>query len=135
MIEITGDIWDFLGRAVIAITTNGTVTKEGTAVFGRGCARQALERFPNLSLCLGRLLEKHGNHVVSLGSGLVSFPVSDSSFNAMPFSLVNRFGRFSSEAIHRKARTFSEFSAIAARRLRSRSIRALDAEALFSSMT
>jgi hypothetical protein len=93
MIEITGDIWDFLGRAVIAITTNGTVTKQGTAVFGRGCSRQARERFPNLPLCLGRLLRKHGNHVVSLCSGLVTFPVEESPWALPDFHLIARSAR------------------------------------------
>lgn len=78
MVESCGDIWDFLGRAVIAITTNGLVTKNGSAVFGRGCARQALQRFPDLALRLGKLLQEHGNHVHCLGNGLVSFPVEES---------------------------------------------------------
>ena len=78
MVETCGDIWDFLGRAVIAITTNGLVTKNGSAVFGRGCARQALQRFPDLPLRLGKLLREHVNHVHCLGNGLVSFPVEES---------------------------------------------------------
>jgi hypothetical protein len=78
MVETCGDIWDYLGRAVIAITTNGLVTKNGSAVFGRGCARQALQRFPDLALRLGKLLREHGNHVHCLGNGLVSFPVEES---------------------------------------------------------
>ena len=60
MNEITGTIWDFLGRAIIAITTNGAVTKQGKAVFGRDCARQAQERFPDLPLRLGLLLVEQG---------------------------------------------------------------------------
>ncbi len=93
MNEITGDIWDFLGRAVIAITTNGSVTKKGTAVFGRGCARQAQERFPDLPLRLGRLLVQHGNHVVSLGSGLVTFPVEESPWANPDYRLISRSAR------------------------------------------
>lgn len=93
MKEITGDIWDFLGQAVIVITTNGAVTKQGAAVFGRGCARQALERFPNLPRCLGQHLVKHGNHVVSLGSGLVTFPVEDSPWAQPDFCLISRSAR------------------------------------------
>ena len=83
MVETIGDIWDFLGRAVIAITTNGLVTKNGSAVFVRGCACQARKRFPDLALRLGRLLREHGNHVHCLGNGLVSFPVEESPW-AMP---------------------------------------------------
>jgi hypothetical protein len=93
MNEITGDIWDFLGRAVIAITTNGSVTKQGTAVFGRGCAHQAQDRFPNLPLRLGRLLLKYGNHVVSLGSGLVTFPIEESPWALPDCRLISRSAR------------------------------------------
>ncbi|KAF0218363.1 MAG: hypothetical protein FD174_2980 [Geobacteraceae bacterium] len=93
MIEITGDIWDFLGRAVIAITTNGRVAKSGGAVFGRGCARQAQERFPDLPLRLGRLLEAHGNHVFYLGCGLVSFPVEESPWALPDLRLIRRSAR------------------------------------------
>lgn len=90
MHEITGDIWGYLGRAVIAITTNGFVSNKGVAVFGRGCARQAQERFPYLPLRLGLLLVGHGNHVVSLGDGLVTFPVEDSPWSLPDFSLIRR---------------------------------------------
>lgn len=90
MNEITGDIWDFLGRAVIAITTNGSVTKRGTAVLGRGCARQAQERFPDLPLVLGRHLIEYGNHVASLSSGLVTFPIEESAWANPDFRLIAR---------------------------------------------
>ncbi len=93
MHEITGDIWDFLGRAVIAITTSGFVTKRGTAVFGRGCARQAQERFPDLPLRLGRLLASRGNHVAALGPGLVSFPVEETPWALPDCRLIRRSAR------------------------------------------
>jgi hypothetical protein len=88
--EITGDIWGYLGRAVIAITTNGLVTKSGAAVFGRGCARQAQERFPDMPLRLGKLLQEHGNHVLNLGNGLVSFPVEESPWAMPDLHLIRR---------------------------------------------
>ncbi len=31
MIEACGDIWEYLGKAVIAITTSGSVTRNGKA--------------------------------------------------------------------------------------------------------
>jgi len=72
---VTGDLWDFYGHAVIAVTTCGQVDRRGEAVMLRGCARQSRERFPDLPKRLGSLLLKHGNHVFDLGDGLVSFPV------------------------------------------------------------
>jgi hypothetical protein len=90
MVEAVGEIWEYLGRAVIAITTNGHVTRKGEAVFGRGCARQAQERFPGLPKRLGELLSTHGNHVHFLGPGIVSFPVETSPWAVPELSLIRR---------------------------------------------
>jgi hypothetical protein len=90
MREISGDIWDYLGTAVIAITTNGTVTRSGEAVFGRGCARQARDRFPDLPRRLGELLRRGGNHVHYLGDGLVSFPVEETPWENPDPRLIRR---------------------------------------------
>ena len=75
MTEITGNLWDWLGRATLAITTNGTVNRHGECPMPRGCAGQARDRIPELPAILGRLLREEGNHVYELGHGLVSFPV------------------------------------------------------------
>ena len=90
MREITGDIWGYLGRAVIAITTNGYLSKQGVAVLGSGCAAQARERVPDLPLRLGRLLACHGNHVISVTEGIVTFPVEDSPWALPDFRLIRR---------------------------------------------
>ena len=90
MVEAVGNIWDYLGRAVIAITTNGHITRKGDAVFGRGCARQARERFPGLPKRLGELLCTRGNHVHLLMPGIVSFPVEDSPWAVPDPSLIRR---------------------------------------------
>lgn len=90
MREIKGDIWDYLGRSVLAITTNGYVSKQGKAVFGRGCAAQARERFPDLPQRLGKLLASHGNHVVSLGDGIVTFPIEESPWSLPDFGIICR---------------------------------------------
>jgi hypothetical protein len=90
MHELTGDIWDYLGKGVIAITTNGSLTKDGRAVLGRGCARQAGARFPDLPQILGALILAHGNHVHDLGHGLVSFPVEDSAWSLPDLRLIAR---------------------------------------------
>lgn len=81
MIEQQTDIWSFYGRAVISITTNGSVTRDGRSIPGRGVARQAAERFPELRKRLGELLQTGGNHVHEIMPGLVSFPVEDTPFS------------------------------------------------------
>ena len=76
MIEATGNLWDFydIGETV-CITTNGHVGRAGTAVMGRGTAKQAASKFPTLPLALGSLLRATGNHVYLLCPGIFSFPV------------------------------------------------------------
>lgn len=93
MREATGDIWDFVGLAIVAITTNGTVTPRGEAVFGNGCARQARERFPDLPTRLGALLATGGNHVHQLGHGIVSFPVEETPWSLPDQALIARSAR------------------------------------------
>lgn len=93
MRETTGNIWSFLGRATVCITTNGTVTRDGRAVLGRGCARQAVEHLPDLALRLGRLLQKHGNHVHLLGNDLVSFPVEETAWSLPDQGIIRRSAR------------------------------------------
>lgn len=93
MRETTGNIWDYLGKAIIVITTNGMVTAKGEAVCGRGVARQARQRFPELTRRLGQLLLERGNHVHSLGDGLVSFPVEESPWANPDLRLIKRSAR------------------------------------------
>ncbi|MCM0080878.1 ADP-ribose-binding protein [Geomonas sp. Red32] len=90
MRETVDDIWRHLGRAVICITTNGQVSKKGSAVLGRGCAKQAQERFPELPLRLGALLAEGGNHVHLLGDGLVSFPVEETPWSNPELRLIRQ---------------------------------------------
>ncbi len=90
MNEILGDLWEHYGRSIIAITTNGMVSKSGKAVLGNGCARQAGERFPDLAQRLGAILAEQGNHVTYLGNGIVSFPVEHSPFENPDMRLIER---------------------------------------------
>jgi len=93
MLEVAADIWSYLDGAVIAITTNGTVTPAGRAVFGRGVARQAAERFPGLAEIMGRLLLDQGNHVLYLGCGIVSFPVEETPWSLPDLRMIARSAR------------------------------------------
>lgn len=80
MREAKGNLWDYIGKTdVLCITTNGFVKKNGEAVMGRGCARQAAAGYPGLSLKLGRELKANGNRCAELhkdsGTLIYSFPV------------------------------------------------------------
>ncbi len=64
MVEITGNIWTFHRTgAWVAITTNGVVKPDGSAVMGRGVALQARRRFPRLPYELGAQIRAEGNQV------------------------------------------------------------------------
>ena len=90
MIETVGDIWEYADRAVIAITTNGSLTPDGRAIFGRGVARQAALRYPELAYKSGRLLAEGGNHVFDLGGGIVTFPVEETPWSQPDLRIIAR---------------------------------------------
>lgn len=81
MLETVGDIWEYCASGIIVITTNGSLTPDGRAIFGRGVARQAALRYPGLAEKLGRLIAEGGNHVFDLGCGIVSFPVEETPWS------------------------------------------------------
>jgi hypothetical protein len=93
MREIVADIWDYLGKAALCITTNGQVSASGKGVLGRGCAAQARERFPDLELRLGALLSAAGNHVHLLAAELASFPVEETPWSNPDLKLIARSAR------------------------------------------
>ncbi len=91
MDEICGNLWDeHTQGAVVAITTNGLVSKSGRCPMPRGCARQAAERYPELPGTLGRLILERGNHVFNLGHRLVSFPVEEDPYRNPELGLIER---------------------------------------------
>jgi hypothetical protein len=93
MTEECGDIWEYLGKAVIAVTTSGSVTSDGKAVMGRGVACQAARRFPELPGVLGHLVKNSGNHVHPLREGIVSFPIEESAWQCPDLRLISRSAR------------------------------------------
>lgn len=93
MQEISGNIWDYRGNAVIAITTNGQVTRSGRAVMGRGVAAQACRVMQELPELLGRRIAESGNHVHYLGDNIVSFPVEHSPYEVPDLNLIERSAR------------------------------------------
>ena len=81
MIERIADLWTVPADFRV-ITTNGTIRSDGRAVMGRGCARQAAEKFHRLPRLLGERLRRDGNtvhffHALTIGAdvGLYTFPV------------------------------------------------------------
>ena len=90
MFETIGDIWEHAADGVIAITTNGSLTRDGRAIFGRGVARQAALRYPALADELGRRLAEHGNHVFDLCNRIVSFPVEETPWSLPDLRIIAR---------------------------------------------
>lgn len=66
MQEMDGNLWDFYGLSeqhIACITTNGFVKTNGECVMGRGCAREARDKFPGLAELVGSIIKSVGNHV------------------------------------------------------------------------
>ncbi len=78
MLEAEGNLWDFTD-GIPAITTNGFIKKNGQAVMGRGCAKEAADRFSGLPEFFGFMMIEYGNHVMYFHQfgekGIVTFPV------------------------------------------------------------
>jgi hypothetical protein len=92
MKEVFGDLWEFDG--IIAITTNGFVKKDRTGVMGRGCARQAAVRFPELPHKLASRISAEGNRVFYFPQyRLITFPVKHNWWEAADLGLIERSAR------------------------------------------
>lgn len=58
MILEKGNMWDVFGETdLFLITTNPIVRKDGAAVMGRGIAKEAATRYPEIQRSFGQLLE------------------------------------------------------------------------------
>lgn len=61
MKTLVGDIWELSTRAdLIVVPVNVGWTRVGKAVMGRGIAREATRRWPQVSWTWGRLCQEHG---------------------------------------------------------------------------
>lgn len=60
MIEIEGDIWN-ANLDVICVTTNGVVNAKGELIMGKGIAKQASDRLPDIRKVLGAHVLHSGN--------------------------------------------------------------------------
>lgn len=79
MISATGDLWTYGAPDARVITTNGFRKANGECVMGRGCAREARDKYPGLAARLGERIRITGNHAyvfdVDEPWHLVTFPV------------------------------------------------------------
>lgn len=99
MKEVYGDLWELVEadpKSVVCITTNGFVKRNGCAVMGRGCARQAATKWPKLPELLGTAIQRTGNIVRCItpsqipGSLVVTFPVKHNWWEAADPALITR---------------------------------------------
>jgi len=78
MIELTQpDIWQ-VECDWLCITTNGMIRNDGKAVMGKGIARQAKDRIPDIDIALAESITRKGNIVSVIGKHenkwIISFP-------------------------------------------------------------
>lgn len=77
MLEVYGNLWE-VPADLRVITTNGTLKKNGRLVMGKGCAKEALERYPGIDKKLGTLVSLHGNHCFMVADDhIATFPTKD----------------------------------------------------------
>lgn len=76
MNEERGNLWEYSAQAIV-ITTNGFVKKDGRCVMGKGCAKEALRRYPDIDKVLGNYIRAYGNKVgvLNVDPVIMSFPV------------------------------------------------------------
>ncbi|MBI2358625.1 MAG: ADP-ribose-binding protein [Deltaproteobacteria bacterium] len=100
MKEVFGDLWDFDG--IIGITTNGFVKRDRTCVMGRGCAKQAAARIPELPCKLGSRISAEGNHVFYFPEyRLITFPVKHVWWEPADLNLIQQSARELLETIEK----------------------------------
>lgn len=98
MIEIQGNLWNYFNKGVpICITTNGFIKKNGECVMGRGCAREAMKKFPHFPKLLGERLSRLGNNVFVFGfensvspSIIFTFPVKHKWMEEADLDLIEK---------------------------------------------
>lgn len=95
MREVTGDLWRYgPAEALRAITTNPILKRSGEVVMGRGCAREARDRFPGLARAFAAHIRTQGNvpwivpPALTPGVRLVTFPVKHHWADAADLALV-----------------------------------------------
>jgi hypothetical protein len=89
MKEAKANLWEYPAEYRV-ITTNGYVNKEGKAVMGRGCAKEAAKKYPKLPRWLGIVLNNHGNHVHLFPDNIITFPVKHNWWEDADIKLITQ---------------------------------------------
>lgn len=90
MIEVVGDLWTYPADFRV-ITTNGSVRKDGACVMGRGCAKEAARRYPELPDELGHQILLKGNRGFYFGKySLFTFPVKHAWHEQADINLIEQ---------------------------------------------
>lgn len=94
MIDIYGELFSYIGKAdCICITTNGFVKRDGSCVMGRGCAKEARDKWPGIDKILGKLIIKYGNitNIIMETEGTIvcAFPVKHNWYEQADLKLIN----------------------------------------------
>lgn len=93
MKEAKGNLWEYPAQ-VRVITTNGSIKSNGEAVMGRGCAREAVRKYPSFPIFLGTELQKFGNVPLRFAWGtdppVWTFPVKHKWWEVADLELIER---------------------------------------------
>lgn len=90
MKEVFGNLWVYPADWRI-VTTNGSVRKDGCCVMGKGCAKEAADRYLMLPRELGVRIKVEGNVVHSFPQyGLLTFPVKHAWHESADLDLIRR---------------------------------------------
>ena len=92
MQQATGNIWEYwnIGYWVV-ITTNGFVKANGECVMGRGTAKQAANRFPELPLAVGKQIRENGNKPFVFDTRrIITLPVKHNWWEPADLGLISR---------------------------------------------
>jgi hypothetical protein len=93
MLEQQIDLWD-VKDGTICITTNGTITKDGRAVMGRGCALEAAKKYPAFPKLFADILKTAGNHVILfqlfIDRDIITFPVKHNWYEKADIELIKK---------------------------------------------
>jgi O-acetyl-ADP-ribose deacetylase (regulator of RNase III) len=98
MREVREDIFEYCKREkpdALCIMTNGYVKNDGACVMGRGLAKQAADRWPELPKLLGAVLKSSGKNAVHKlvqkgGIWIVSYPTKETWQTESRISFVRR---------------------------------------------